>query len=318
MCRAATASTSRAWATPTWSRCTRWPGSPACRCSSSAAAATTATGPSSCPTPRPSRRRRRCWAPSSASSTTTCRRRPWCWSATSRRSAPCIAEALSIKAGRKVEIHRPQRGEKRGAVEHAATNAREALERRMAEGTAQQALLPGVARCSTCPPRRSASRSTTTATSMGTNAYGVMVAAGPSGFLKQAYRKFSIKRHGRRRGDDFAMMREVFERRFGRALKEDPERESGTWPDLVLIDGGARPAQRRAGDPGGAGRARHPAGRHRQGPGPRRRARMVPPAPGASPSSCRRATPCCTTCSGCATRRTASPSPPTAPAGPRR
>jgi excinuclease ABC subunit C len=71
----------------------------------------------------------------------------------------------------------------------------------------------------------------------GANAYGVMVVAGPSGFLKNAYRKFSI-RGDIRPGDDFAMMREVFERRFGRALKEDPERESGTWPDLVLIDGG--------------------------------------------------------------------------------
>jgi excinuclease UvrABC nuclease subunit len=142
-----------------------------------------------------------------------------------------------------------------------------------------------------------------------------MVVAGPSGFLKNAYRKFSI-RGDIRPGDDFAMMREVFERRFGRALKEDPERESGTWPDLVLIDGGVgqlnaarRSCPRSASTtcrwwPVAKGPDRD-AGRewfHQHG---RRR------------SSSRRATRCSTTCSGCGTRRTASPSPPTAPAAPR-
>jgi excinuclease ABC subunit C len=148
-----------------------------------------------------------------------------------------IAEALGIKAGRKVELHRPQRGEKREAVEHAATNAREALERRMAEGTAQQALLAGVATLFELPAQPERIEVYDNSHIQGTNAYGVMVAAGPTGFLKQAYRKFSI-RGPVAPGDDFGMMREVFERRFGRALKEDPGRESGTWPDLVLIDGG--------------------------------------------------------------------------------
>jgi excinuclease ABC subunit C len=148
-----------------------------------------------------------------------------------------IAEALSLKAGRRVEVHRPQRGEKRGAVEHAATNAREALERRLAEGTAQAALLQGVARVFDLPATPERIEVYDNSHIQGANAYGVMVAAGPSGFLKQAYRKFSIKGPVRP-GDDFAMMREVFERRFGRAVREDPERESGTWPDLVLIDGG--------------------------------------------------------------------------------
>ena len=148
-----------------------------------------------------------------------------------------IAEALSLKAGRRVELHRPQRGEKRGAVEHAATNAREALERRLAEGTAQAALLQGVARVFDLPATPERIEVYDNSHIQGANAYGVMVAAGPSGFLKQAYRKFSIKGPVRP-GDDFAMMREVFERRFGRAVREDPERESGTWPDLVLIDGG--------------------------------------------------------------------------------
>ncbi|MBV1797186.1 excinuclease ABC subunit UvrC [Siccirubricoccus sp. G192] len=148
-----------------------------------------------------------------------------------------IAEALTLKAGRKVELHRPQRGDKRAAVEHAETNAREALERKLAEGTAQEALLQGVARVFDLPATPERIEVYDNSHIQGTNAYGVMVAAGPAGFLKQAYRKFSIK-GPLKPGDDFAMMREVFERRFGRALKEDPERESGTWPDLVLIDGG--------------------------------------------------------------------------------
>jgi excinuclease ABC subunit C len=148
-----------------------------------------------------------------------------------------IAEALGIKAGRRVELHRPQRGDKRAAVEHAETNAREALERKLAEGTAQEALLQGVARVFELPATPERIEVYDNSHIQGTNAYGVMVAGGPSGFLKQAYRKFSIK-GDIKGGDDFAMMREVFERRFGRALKEDPERAGGTWPDLVLIDGG--------------------------------------------------------------------------------
>jgi excinuclease ABC subunit C len=152
------------------------------------------------------------------------------------RDAGVLAEALSLKAGRKVEIHRPQRGDKRAVVEHAATNAREAIERRMAEGAAQSELLQGVARLFDLPDAPDRIEVYDNSHIMGTNAYGVMVVAGPSGFLKQHYRKYAIR--AAKPGDDFAMMREVFERRFGRALKEDPERETGTWPDLVLIDGG--------------------------------------------------------------------------------
>jgi len=151
--------------------------------------------------------------------------------------AALLADALSLKAGRKVEIHRPQRGEKKDIVDHAATNARESIERRMAEGAAQTELLAGVARTFdlAAPPERVEIYDNSHI--MGTNAYGVMVAAGPSGFLKSAYRKYGIKEA--KGGDDFGMMKEVFERRFGRALKEDPGRESDAWPDLVLIDGGA-------------------------------------------------------------------------------
>ena len=151
--------------------------------------------------------------------------------------ADLIAEALSLKAGRKVELHRPQRGEKKEAVDHAATNAREALERRLAEGTAQAQLLDGVANLFNLPAPPERIEVYDNSHIQGANPYGVMVVAGPTGFMKQAYRKFSIK--AAPGNDDFAMMREVFERRFGRALREDPGRESDTWPDLVLIDGGA-------------------------------------------------------------------------------
>jgi excinuclease ABC subunit C len=66
---------------------------------------------------------------------------------------------------------------------------------------------------------------------------GAMIVAGPDGFIKNSYRKFNIKSE-EAAGDDFAMMREVLSRRFGRALKENPERDDESWPDLVLIDGG--------------------------------------------------------------------------------
>jgi len=150
--------------------------------------------------------------------------------------AQWIAEALSVKANRRVEIHRPQRGDKRTAVEHAATNAREALERRLAEGTAQAALMEGVARVFELAEAPKRIEVFDNSHIQGANPYGVMVVAGPAGFVKSAYRKFAIK--AAPGNDDFAMMREVLERRFGRALREDPARESEAWPDLVLIDGG--------------------------------------------------------------------------------
>ncbi|KAA2212328.1 excinuclease ABC subunit UvrC [Pseudoroseomonas oryzae] len=110
--------------------------------------------------------------------------------------AGLIAEALSLKAGRKVELHRPQRGEKRSAIDHAATNAREALERRLAEGTAQAALLEGVAQLFDLPepPRRIEVYDNSHI--QGSHAYGVMVVAGPEGFTKNAYRKYAIQGAG--------------------------------------------------------------------------------------------------------------------------
>ncbi len=150
-----------------------------------------------------------------------------------------IAEALSLKAGRKVEITLPQRGEKRAVVLHAETNAREALERKLAETAGQAKLLQGVADLFKLPAAPERVEVYDNSHIMGTNPYGVMVVAGPEGFIKSAYRKFGI-RGPITPGDDFGMMREVLQRRFSRALKEQVEGEPPVdWPDLLLIDGGA-------------------------------------------------------------------------------
>jgi excinuclease ABC subunit C len=191
-----------------------------------------------------------------------------------------LAEALSVSAGRKVELLVPQRGSKRRVIDHALVNAREALARRMAENASQRQLLEGVAQALGLdgPPNRIEVYDNSHI--QGRHAYGAMIVTGPDGFIKNAYRKFAIvgDKGGKDRprpvsgppipkalnettepfqaeseptpaavvaalpaptgGDDYAMMREVMERRFARALKEDPERERGTWPDLVMLDGG--------------------------------------------------------------------------------
>jgi excinuclease ABC subunit C len=149
-----------------------------------------------------------------------------------------IAEALTLKAGRKVEIAVPQRGEKHAVVQHAEVNAREALERKLAESAGQAKLLEGAAALFGLPGPPERIEVYDNSHIMGANAYGVMIVAGTEGFVKSAYRKFSI-RGPITPGDDFAMLREVFERRFGRALREQAEGAAVAWPDLVLIDGGA-------------------------------------------------------------------------------
>jgi excinuclease ABC subunit C len=149
-----------------------------------------------------------------------------------------IAEALSLKAGRRVEIAVPQRGEKHAVVAHAEVNAREALERKLAESAGQAKLLEATAAMFGLPAPPERIEVYDNSHIMGTNPYGVMIVAGPEGFLKSGYRKFGI-RGPIAPGDDFAMLREVFERRFGRALKEQTEGAAVAWPDLVLIDGGA-------------------------------------------------------------------------------
>src|SRR5579862_3439272 len=150
-----------------------------------------------------------------------------------------LAEAFALKARRKIEIARPQRGEKRELVDHALTNAREALGRKMAESSAQSKLLAGV--CETFGLDASPERIEVYDNShvMGTNAVGGMIVAGPEGFQKSQYRKFNIKSTELTPGDDYGMMREVLRRRFARLAKEEEAGEAPPRPDLVLIDGGA-------------------------------------------------------------------------------
>jgi len=145
-----------------------------------------------------------------------------------------IAEAL----GERVTLAMPQRGDRVRLVAQARRNAEEALDRRAAEGATQAKLLRDVAELFELsePPQRIEIYDNSHI--MGTNMVGAMVVAGPEGFRKGQYRKFNIKRPETAAGDDFAMMREVLERRFVRALEEDPERAGETWPDLLLIDGG--------------------------------------------------------------------------------
>jgi excinuclease ABC subunit C len=150
-----------------------------------------------------------------------------------------VTLALSDRAGRKVELAVPLRGEKAELVENAARNARESLARRMAEGATQNKLLNGLAEAFDLdgPPQRIEIYDN--AHIQGSDAVGGMVVAGPEGFIKSQYRKFNIKSAAGANSDDFGMMKEVLSRRFDRLLKEDPERKSDTWPDLLLIDGGA-------------------------------------------------------------------------------
>src|SRR5687768_2024782 len=198
-----------------------------------------------------------------------------------------LGEALSVRAGAKVEILAPQRGDKRKALDHALLNAKEALIRRIAESGTQMKLLRGIADLFGLdqPPKRIEVYDNSHIS--GTNPYGAMIVAGPDGFMKNQYRKFAIRRVAQEKvlgetaaetaseapaeispagevqadeveseaqraavamddgaikpeiqpGDDYAMMRQVLTRRFSRAIQEDPDRQRGMWPDLVLVDG---------------------------------------------------------------------------------
>jgi excinuclease ABC subunit C len=152
--------------------------------------------------------------------------------------AALLAEALGERAGRKVQIKVPQRGEQRQLLAQAQRNAVEALDRRMAESTTQSRIMREMADLFELDEIPDRIEIYDNSHIMGTNAIGAMVVAGPEGFRKNAYRKFNIKNPETKPGDDFAMMREVLGRRFARLEKEDPERKSGDWPDLLLIDGG--------------------------------------------------------------------------------
>ncbi len=154
-------------------------------------------------------------------------------------NADLMQDALSETLGRRVEILVPVRGEKAELVDAALRNARESLARRMAESATQAKLLRGVAEAFDleAPPERIEVYDNSHI--QGAHAVGAMIVAGPEGVMKGQYRKFNIKGDDLTPGDDFGMMKEVLKRRFKRLLKEDPEREKGMWPDLLLIDGGA-------------------------------------------------------------------------------
>ncbi len=155
-----------------------------------------------------------------------------------------IAEALGVRTERKVSLSVPQRGAKRKLLDHARTNARDALQRRLAETATTRDLLSKVAELFglDAPPKRIEVYDNSHV--RGAHATGAMIVAGPDGFMKQAYRRFNMRgaaseeSDGYSPGDDYAMMNEMLTRRFSRALKEDPERTEGQWPDLLLIDGG--------------------------------------------------------------------------------
>ena len=152
--------------------------------------------------------------------------------------AKLLSEALAERAGRKVALGVPQRGPRRRLLEQAKRNAEEALDRRLAEGTTQARLLAEIADIFELPEPPDRIEVYDNSHIQGTNALGAMVVAGPEGFRKNQYRKFNIKRAETVPGDDYGMMREVLSRRFARAQEEDPDRQGGTWPDLVLLDGG--------------------------------------------------------------------------------
>jgi len=149
-----------------------------------------------------------------------------------------LGEALGERAGYKVALSVPQRGDRRRLMDQAKRNAIEALERRLAESTTQAKLLREVAELFdlTEPPDRIEVYDNSHI--QGTNAVGAMIVAGPEGYRKGQYRKFNIKNKDTEPGDDYAMMREVLTRRFARAQAEDPDRDNAMWPDLVLLDGG--------------------------------------------------------------------------------
>ena len=158
-----------------------------------------------------------------------------------------LSDALSIKAGVKVEVSTPRRGEKKEMIAHALTNAREALGRKLADTATQGRLLQGLVTTLGLPHPPKRIEVYDNSHIMGTNAVGAMIVAGPDGFIKNQYRKFNIRSEGLTPGDDYAMMREVLERRFKRLLKPaeaDAARARADddsfpqWPDLVIIDGG--------------------------------------------------------------------------------
>ncbi|MNU28219.1 UvrABC system protein C [compost metagenome] len=150
-----------------------------------------------------------------------------------------LQEAFTLKSGHKVEIARPQRGEKLAVVDYALTNAREALGRKLAENSATSRILDEVCEAFGLDARPERIEVYDNAHIQGTNAVGGMIVAGPEGFRKNQYRKFNIRGDDLTPGDDYGMMREVMRRRFGKMVKDEEAGEIVERPDLLLIDGGA-------------------------------------------------------------------------------
>jgi excinuclease ABC subunit C len=155
--------------------------------------------------------------------------------------AQLIAEALSGTAGRKISLSSPSRGGRRQLLEMARRNAAEALARKLSDKASQSRLLESLAEAlglETVPERVEIYDNSHI---QGAHPVGALVAAGPEGFIKSAYRKFNIRQQGEKAAagnDDFAMMRQMIWRRFERAFRADPDRQTDSWPDLLLIDGG--------------------------------------------------------------------------------
>jgi len=154
-------------------------------------------------------------------------------------NADLVSAALSEAAGRKVELIYPQRGEKFELVSGALRNSKESLALRMSETATQAKLLRGIAEAFDLDDAPKRIEVFDNSHIQGAHAVGAMIVSGPDGFLKNQYRKFNIRGYNLTPGDDFGMMKEVMTRRFTRLIKEDPERTSESWPDLLLIDGGA-------------------------------------------------------------------------------
>ncbi|SVD05490.1 uncharacterized protein METZ01_LOCUS358344, partial [marine metagenome] len=160
--------------------------------------------------------------------------------------AKLVEEALNIQSSHRVRLLVPRRGEKRRLVQHALTNARDALDRRLLESASQRRLLEGLAETLELdfPPNRIEVYDNSHTS--GSQAVGAMIVAGLGGLTKNAYRKFNIRIGAKpgsgaaiKPGDDYGMMRQVLMRRFARLQKEDPDRTDKQWPDLVVVDGGA-------------------------------------------------------------------------------
>jgi excinuclease ABC subunit C len=149
-----------------------------------------------------------------------------------------LAEALSLRAGRKIEVGRPVRGERRDLVAHALANAREALARRLADSSSQAAIFSQLAELLDLDESPERVEVYDNSHISGTNPVGVMIVAGPEGFIKAQYRKFNMRSEDLAPGDDYAMMREMLTRRFSRLAKDRGEVNGWAAPDLVLIDGG--------------------------------------------------------------------------------